>query len=233
LDILEEIQMSSDMKKNIQNAMNKSRNPEIDSTEANKNHISLEQETSSEELINTQEASTPETQAVKKQDKKRDSKPFKLFGGICIALFAAAMFFSYTPSVDTSEAAKNALTNKVSTSLSAGTILLSKDESLGAQDYTIVHSYNKEESKIWIWDYAAEDGDYVQVLVNGTPVGDAFMIKNKPLEITIPAIGEVQVKGIRDGGGGITYAVRYELNGTNYFNTAPEGEFNTYTLVRE
>ncbi len=29
-----------------------------------------------------------------------------------------------------------------------------------------------------------------------------------------------------------TYAIRYELNNTNYFNSAPEGEFNTYTLIQ-
>lgn len=41
------------------------------------------------------------------------------------------------------------------------------------------------------------------------------------------------VKGIKDGGGGITYAIRYEVNGISYFNGAPEGELNTYTLKNE
>jgi hypothetical protein len=56
------------------------------------------------------------------------------------------------------------------------------------------------------------------------------MIKNKPREITVPSVGTVQIKGIKDGGGGITYAVRYEINGTSYFNGTPEGQLNTYTL---
>ena len=143
------------------------------------------------------------------------------------------MIFSSTSSVNTTDAAKKALADKVSTSLAAGTVLLAKDENIGQQDYTITHKYDQNDTKIWVWDYAAEDGDYVQILVNGTPVGEAFMIKHKPVEITVPAVGEVQIKGIRDGGGGITYAVRYDLNGTNYFNSAPEGEFNTYTLIKE
>lgn len=60
---------------------------------------------------------------------------------------------------------------------------------------------------------------------------EPFVINHKPKEILVPAKGDIQIKGIRDGGGGITYAVHYELNGTNYFNSAPEGNYNTYTLI--
>ena len=59
------------------------------------------------------------------------------------------------------------------------------------------------------------------------------MITHKPKELIVPGTGEVQIKGIKDGGGGITYAVRYEINGTSYFNGTPEGELNTYTLRKE
>ncbi len=172
-------------------------------------------------------------QVKEKSDHKKKDKPLKVFGGICLAVFVAAMIFSFKPAVDTSDAAKQALSDRVSTSVAAGTILRNNDEKIEPQDYIINHSYDKSESKILVWDFAAEDGDYVQVLVNGSPVSEAFMIKHKPVEMTVPAVGEVQIKGIRDGGGGITYAVRYELNGTCYFNLAPEGEFNTYTLIKE
>lgn len=168
------------------------------------------------------------------KDKNDDnSKPFKSFGLFCIVGFIAAIIFTHTPTVNTSSAAEAALKTGVSTTLQAGTILLSEDKSINQEDYTIVHKQKSEKTKIWVWDYAAEDGDYVQVLVDGSPITEAFMIKNKPLELTIPTSGEIQIKGIRDGGGGLTYAVRYELNGTTYFNTAPEGEYNTYTLVIE
>lgn len=170
---------------------------------------------------------------VDKKKIKKIEKPLKVFGGFCIAVFIAMIIFSYKPAVNKSSEAKEALKNKVSTSLSAGTILLAKDENIGQQNYTITHKSENKETKIWVWDYAAEDGDYVQILVNGTPVSEAFMIKHKPKEIIVPATGDIQIKGIKDGGGGITYAVRYELNGTNYFNSAPEGEYNTYTLVKE
>ncbi len=166
----------------------------------------------------------------------KDRSSFKRFGGVSIAVFIIFMmvwFMLPSKSVDTSEAAVKALNDRTSSSLLAGAVLLQKDENIGQQDYTITHQSQVPDTKIWVWDYAAEDGDYVQVLVNGTPAGDAFMIKHKPRELNVPAIGEVQVKGIKDGGGGITYAIRYDVNGTNYFNSAPQGEFNTYTLQKE
>jgi hypothetical protein len=226
--------MDNNLKNSIQKEMNKNSNtPPFDATKLKEERITPEPQF--EDDFTSQEAFAPDSEipATQKQENKKKDKPLKIFGGICITLLVAAMIFSANPSIDTSEEAKNALTDKISTSLSAGTVLLAKDENIGEQDYTITHQSDQNDTKIWVWDYAAEDGDYVQVLVNGTPVGDAFMIKHKPLEITVPAVGEVQIKGIRDGGGGITYAIRYDLNGTNYFNSAPEGEFNTYTLIKE
>ena len=169
----------------------------------------------------------------KEQFQGKQLKGMKRFGYFALAVGIGLMFLTGTPTVDTSEPAKDALENQISTSISAGTILLEADESLEPRDFSITHSSSNDETKIWIWDYAAEDGDYVQVLVDGVPIADSFMIKHKPREITVPSTGSIQIKGIRDGGGGITYAVRYDINGTTYFNTAPEGEYNTYELVRE
>jgi hypothetical protein len=150
-----------------------------------------------------------------------------------IVLCIIAFMLEASPEIDTSDSALDALKSGYSTSLSAGTVLLGKDEFVGGKDYTIIHSSDQKESKIWVWDYAAEDGDYVQIIVNGYPIGDAFFIKNKPAVFTIPSVGLVQVKGVRDGGGGITYAVRYEINGVTYFNNAPTNGFNTYSLTLE
>ena len=168
-----------------------------------------------------------------KAEQKRKDRPLKVLGLICISFGICFLILAGISKVDTSESAKNAINNRVSTAISAGTVLLSKDENTQAQDYTITHKSNAKDTKIWVWDYAGEDGDYVQVLVDGVPLGEAFMIRHKPKEIIVPAVGEVQIKGIKDGGGGITYAVRYEINGTSYFNGTPEGELNTYTLIRE
>lgn len=213
-----------------------------------KNHLSMNQDTTeqSSSFVNqyneaefdvedqvSDKFEDPERELDEKANRKKIDRPLKIFGGICIAVAIIAMFFSGGSSVDTSESAKNALKNGLSTGVSAGIILLSKDENAEAKDYTITHKSGAKDTKIWVWDYAGEDGDYVQVLVNGAPIGDAFMIKHKPKELTVPAAGKVQIKGIRDGGGGITYAVRYDINGTSYFNGTPEGELNTYTLTNE
>lgn len=168
-------------------------------------------------------------------NKKRPklNKRWKGFGIVALAIGIFSMVFSGSSSVDKSESAQNALENKASTEVAAGVILMKDDENIGAQDHTITHQSNEEETKIWIWDYAAEDGDYVQVIVNGTPISEPFMIMHKPREMMVPTVGTVQIKGIRDGGGGITYAVRYDVNGTSYFNSAPVGEYNTYELIRD
>lgn len=233
------------LKDNIQNAMNKNNStPTFDSQNEFQNHDSnFDAQEDNREFINEEineeideenylDEERDEEDYEDKKIKKKIEKPLKIFGGFCIAVFLAILIFSGSNSVNTSDAAKNALKEKVSTSLPAGTILLAKDENIGQQDYNIIHSSQNKDTKIWIWDYAAEDGDYVQVLVNGTPISEAFLIKHKPREFVVPATGDIQIKGIKDGGGGITYAVRYELNGTNYFNSAPEGEFNTYTLKK-
>lgn len=140
---------------------------------------------------------------------------------------------STSKSVDTSEEAASALETHISTSLAAGTILLESDENYVGGDMTITHESTDDETTLYVWDYAAEDGDYVQILVNGMPLGEPFMITNTPVTFKVPTVGEVEVLGTRDGGGGITYAVYYEMNHTTYFNGVDEDGSNLYTLIRE
>ena len=214
--------MSKNLNEKLQDAMKKNKTQTFDST-------AFTDELSAESGIdNSADNSTG------KNAKRIRESLLKIFGGIFIAVFITGLILSlFDSSVDTSDEAKKALVDRVSTSLPIGTRLLSVDENARQQDYTIVHNHSQKDTKILIWDYAAEDGDYVQVFVNGTPLGDAFMIKHKPVEITVPAAAKIQIKGVRDGGGGITYAVHYELNKTTYFNDAPEGGFNTYTLIKK
>lgn len=161
-------------------------------------------------------------------------KKLKATGLILMALFVVSIFLApSSASVNTSEEAVHAVESGMSTQLPIGVRILTDDENLAGQDLTITHSSPSNESKIHIWDYAAEDGDYVQVLVDGVAISDPFMIKNKPVVYTVPTTGEIQVLGTRDGGGGITYAVHYEVNGTTYFNGTDVGDGNLYTLIRE
>lgn len=168
------------------------------------------------------------------KNKTKKDKKFKIAGTIFAVLFVVCCFLMPTsPGVNTSDDAKIALESQMSTDLEIGVRLLSEDENITGQDLTITHSSPSTENKIYVWDYAAEDGDYVQILVDGVAIGDPFMIKNKPKEFTVPTTGEIQVLGTRDGGGGITYAVHYEVNGTTYFNGMEVGKGNLYTLIRE
>ena len=148
-----------------------------------------------------------------------------------VALVAGLLTFP-TDSVDTSVAAQKALRDRVSQELPIGAQLMSSDHGQIQSDPIVTHNSNDNKTKIWIWDYAAEDGDYVQVLVDGVPLGSPFMIRNAPVSFDVPTVGKVQVQGTRDGGGGITYAVHYEVNHTTYLNGVDIGGTNTYTLIR-
>lgn len=165
---------------------------------------------------------------------KKSFSSTKIFIGFTVIAFLISfnMFGSTQPAEMTNETL-NAIETRVSNELPPGTILFSQDEVTEKKDYTIEHSSNENETNIYVWDYAAEDGDYVQILVNGVEYTDAFMILNESKVFTVPSTGDIQIKGIKDGGGGITYAVYYDLNSTIYFNSAPEGEFNTYTLLKK
>lgn len=166
-------------------------------------------------------------------------------GLFSVAVFIVSMFFlGGKGTVDNSPAAKSALQNGFSQTLTAGTLLLAADSEAQGRDYTVkVNSQdliqgeqNTKVLRVLVWDYAAEDGDYVQLIYNGVPLSEPFMIKHKPREFLISPGASVSstllVKGIRDGGGGITYAVM--LSGKNehfsFYNAAPINKSNTYTL---
>ena len=164
------------------------------------------------------------------------TKRIKRGAGIvfAVAIVAVVVFGmnNTSKSVNTSEDAKSALETHVSTTLGAGTRLLEKDDNYIGGDLTITHKSDKEDTTLYVWDYAAEDGDYVEVFVDGVSLGEPFMIKNKPVSFTVPAVCEVKVVGTRDGGGGITYGVYYEVDQTTYFNGMNQGGDNTYTLIK-
>lgn len=88
-------------------------------------------------------------------------------------------------------------------------------------------------SRMLIWDFAAEDGDIVEVRVNGKTINSRVHLLNEPKAIEIPVPGKVEIIGVKDGVGGITYGVKFPGNVSNraYFNVAPEGSSNTYTVL--
>lgn len=115
---------------------------------------------------------------------------------------------------------------KAGDKLSKGTVKLeAKDISID-----LANSYGKIE--LSIWNFAdKEDGDYVQVFVNGSPQTEPFAITHKAMKIGVPDKAVIQVRGIRDGSNnGITYGVFFNKTGETYLNTVPLNAANTYTL---
>lgn len=168
-----------------------------------------------------------------KETRKRRERPLLIFGLACLVACVVISGLVSTTSVDTSQAAQEALSTGVSSTLSVGTRLATNDSETSSEptDYTVKGTTSSSTSTLYVWDYAGEDGDYVQVLANGEPVTEEFMIRHQPREITIPTSGTVQIKGVHDAGGGLTYAAHYDLNGVTYFNNAPEGVLNAYTIA--
>lgn len=176
-----------------------------------------------------------------KSNKRKDKSPFtkRIIRGAGVILLTGIIGLIITinvsggRSVNTSDDAVSAAESHMSTTLRVGTKILVEDDNYIGGDMTITHSSKEEETTIYVWDYAAQDGDYVQVYVDGVAISDPFMIKNKPVSFKIPSVCEVKVVGTRDGGGGITYAVYYDCTQTTYFNGMDQGGDNTYTLIRE
>ena len=96
-------------------------------------------------------------------------------------------------------------------------------------DYAVSTPGGQTENRIYLWDYAAEDGDYVQVFQNGVALTQPFMIKNTPVSVTVSNGGYIQVQGVKDGRGGITYAIAFE-HGETFINLIKPGQHNTYTF---
>lgn len=164
--------------------------------------------------------------------KKPKKKVFSLIALFILAIIGMSNLGSNS-SLNTSDAAKEAVKNHTSTDLPVGVQILGKDQSMDGQDYTIEVPSNQGEAKVYVWDYAAVDGDYVQLIVDGVPLGDPFLIDHKPKEFSIPPTSTVQVVGIKDGGGGITYAVAFDFTKQIYFNSTSVNASNTYTLIKK
>ena len=96
-------------------------------------------------------------------------------------------------------------------------------------DYAVSTPGGQTVNQIYLWDYAAEDGDYVQVFQNGVALTQPFMIKNTPVAVAVSNSGYIQVQGVKDGRGGISYAVAFE-HGETFINLIKPSQHNTYTF---
>jgi hypothetical protein len=130
----------------------------------------------------------------------------------------------------------NALTkfDATETNLEPGAILASSDLRMAGRDYVVQFKKGLKHTSMLIWDFAAEDGDQVEILVNGQVVKGPFIIKHAPIAVELPVGAEVEVRGVLDGGGGgVTYAVHFSELPRTILNSADPGTSNRYSLVEK
>jgi hypothetical protein len=75
------------------------------------------------------------------------------------------------------------------------------------------------------------DLDEVAVLVDGVPVKEKLILSENAAAISIPVPSTVTVRGVKDLGDGVSYAVKFPNNRTTYFNVVTAGQSNTYTVL--
>ncbi|MFM1653551.1 hypothetical protein ACI7RC_15770 [Brevibacillus sp. B_LB10_24] len=117
----------------------------------------------------------------------------------------------------------------------AGVTLAAADDDIDMQprDFNIEMKKGLTTSRLLIWDFAAEDGDVVTIKVNGSVLADNLGIFHEPAVLDIPIPSIVEIVGVKDGVGGITYGVKFPGGVVNnaYFNAAPVGSANVYTIT--
>ncbi len=189
---------------------------------------------------------SPATSTINSATNKDESKPrarrIGLWSAVLASLLVASVVITnlthtatyVNDSISTSEGAQEILKQRWSNKLELGARLVKNDDqiTLKPADMTITHNKKESTTKIWVWDFAAEDGDYIQIKVDGNVITEPFMIKNQAVSFDVPAESKIEVIGVRDGGGGITYAIHHEVRGETYLNGMDIGGSNTYTLVR-
>lgn len=211
------------------------RNPSLEEVSPNTNESETTAETPTEPQENTF------------QNPPKRKHHWKLWATIFSALFLAFFAANKLPSpsvenpseqigkpISTSEGAQEILKQRWSNKLELGARLVQNDDQIRLEpaDLTLKHDKKDQTTKIWIWDFAAEDGDYVQIKVDGKVISEPFMIMNQAVSFEVPAESKIEVIGVKDGGGGITYAIHHEIRGETYLNGMNVGGSNTYILER-
>lgn len=141
---------------------------------------------------------------------------------ILFAVVAIGLLSDYLAVTDSISYGANATT--------AGTVLAATDSPLRGKDYVLEFPGEIKETEVLIWDFAAEDGDTIQFKANSRPITEPFILFHTPRSVNVPVGGAIEVIGIRDGGGGITYAVNFPSISTSIRNGMETGEGNLYTL---
>mgnify|MGYP003462483753 FL=1 len=130
--------------------------------------------------------------------------------------------------------AEEVVANRISTSTSAGESLFMNETyaNIEARDFEVSNAGpDGGNTRMLIWDFNLEDFDEVAILVDGIPVKEKLIISSNAASISIPVPSTITISGVKDNGGGISYAVKFPNNKTTYFNTVTVGQLNNYTVL--
>ncbi|CAM2967420.1 hypothetical protein HAHI6034_10335 [Hathewaya histolytica] len=157
-------------------------------------------------------------------------KNFRKVIGVLFLLFMV-YFGALANKVGTANYKTNLVSGKTE-NVKVGDMLSKETLKLEPKDFSIESATGYGKIELSIWNFSSkEDGDYVQVFVDGSPHTEPFAIRHKAVKIGVPDKGVIQVRGIRDGSNnGITYAVFFNKTGETYLNTVPLNASNIYTL---
>lgn len=199
--------------------------PEKQEYEAYANEQPVSDEPSSEESKYTR---------LEEKEKKNEyitpaMKTFRMAVGILA--IAAIVYTGFFGRAGAANYKANLVSGKLD-GINAGEMLSKNTVKLDAKDFTVDTGKGYGKIELSIWNFVdKEDGDYVQVFVDGSPQGEAFSIRHKPVKVSVPDKAVIQVRGIRDGSNnGITYGVTFSKTGETYLNTVPLNAENTYTI---
>jgi hypothetical protein len=159
----------------------------------------------------------------------------KSIGWTSLIVIGLAMLGSFfTTGFSDEGTAEEVVANRISTSTSAGETLF-EDESnanIEARNFEVSNAGpDGGEARMLIWDFNKVDLDEVSILVDGVPVKEKLILSENAAAISIPVPSTVTVSGVKDLGGGISYAVKFPNNDTTYFNVVSVGQTNTYTVL--
>ncbi|MBO9597688.1 MAG: hypothetical protein J7559_07705 [Cohnella sp.] len=194
-------------------------------------------ERESAEPVSAKQEPAASAQKPENQETKRQSllsyKKHRFWMGIAAALIIAGSFAIGMIDTSSGVTLKDVQANGYGAA-KAGHVLVQADAdaSLTARDYRIEMEQGTTTSRVLIWDFAAEDGDVVTVKASGEVVASNVGIFHKPALVEVPVPSVVEIVGVKDGGGGITYGIKFPsaVGSRAYFNAAPEGSANKYTL---
>ncbi|WP_114571937.1 hypothetical protein [Exiguobacterium flavidum] len=152
-------------------------------------------------------------------------------GTICTVILAATlgMISNFSSSEGSAE---EMVANRISKSTAAGETVFTEETNSGisARDFEVTLGDSGGEAKMLIWDFNSEDNDEVQILINGQLMREKLILAHNPAALSIPVPSTVTVKGLKDNGAGISYAVKFPNDKVTYYNVVSVNSGNTYTV---